>query len=107
MTLSADIAADLATFYNVGEFAVSVVYTPIAGFKKTINGIVSANPGDEFRGADAYGQVKTVRIRSDATLGVALPVHGDAVKIGSINYEIQNAQEINDGLEWALSVSKV
>ena len=106
MTLAADITADLATFYNTTEFSVSVEYTPKVGVKKTISAIVSGDPGDELNGADDYGQVKTVRIRSDATAGVALPVHGDAVKIGSGNYDVQNCRALTDGMEWELAVSK-
>jgi hypothetical protein len=107
MTLAADIESDLGIFYDVvGGFAVSVLYTPLTGTAKTIAAIVSANPGDEFRGADAYGQVKSIRIQSHATLGVTLPVHGDAMTIGAVGYEVQGAVELNDGLEWDLTVSK-
>jgi hypothetical protein len=106
MTLFAEISADLAIFYNTSDFARSAVYTPISGFKKTVAVIVSSDPANEYRGADAYGQVKRVRVRADASLGVGLPVHGDALKIGSVDYEVQDANEMNDGLEWELIISK-
>ena len=106
MTLAADILTDLATFYATAEFAVSVLYTPVTGTAKTVAGIISADPVDEFRGADSYGQVKTIRVRNHATLGVVLPVHGDALTIAGVGYEVQNAVELNDGLEWGLTVSR-
>ena len=107
MTLSANIVTDLATFYAVDEFAASVVYSPTGGTEKTVSAIVSSDPDNEYRGSDAYGQVKKVRIRSDAIFGVTLPVHGDTVKIGSTSFEVQNVRELNDGLEWELIVSKI
>jgi hypothetical protein len=97
----------LANQYNTDDFAQTVEYEPLTGFKKNIPAIVSAYKGDEYRGADAYGQTKTIKIIGDETYGIVLPVHDDRIRTGDIEYRVQDAIPINDGLEWEITVGKV
>lgn len=97
----------VANQYNTAEFAKLATYKPIEGFNKNIPVIVSAPKSDEYRGADAYGQTRTVRIINDATHGVILPVHGDGIEIDDVDYKVQDAIPINDALEWEITAGKV
>lgn len=107
MALKDHFISDLvANQYNTDDFAQMVVYKPIEGFDKSIRAVVSAYKGDEYRGGDAYGQTKTVRIINDATYGRALPVHGDTIEIDEVDYTVRECEPINDSLEWEIIADK-
>lgn len=113
MTFADTVRDDLvAVFYKEGEFAQVVTYEPKNGFAKTISALIWVDTGEhERRGADDYGQIRRVRIMNHSVVGVTLPIQGDVVRIDHSVYAVTDVlpvyrQEVSDGLEWELVVSR-
>lgn len=108
MTLKEQIAADLNTiFFNTGEFAETVTYTPVVGAAKVIKAVVTYGDGDGLNGADAFNVVASMEIMADAANGIAQPAAGDRVSIGATDWVVGFAALIDDGLVWQCSISRL
>jgi hypothetical protein len=82
MTLKTDMITDMATFFNTGEFAEAVTYTPSGGSPVSRNAIVDRE-GLQEAGHFPGFQSAIIRmfIASDSTYGVNAVTYGDTVSI--------------------------
>ena len=97
-SFAADFAADVVPD-AYAEFGEDITYTPTGGSAKTIKAIAIRESFGEGPSLDGRGITRTgiIRIRSDATLGIAAPDRRDKVTIDAIAWGVAKIETTNAG----------
>ena len=112
-TLRDQMSADLASiFYNTGDFAELVTYTPVGGSPRIVPAIISYDKGLEAHidAVNAFGAAATMRIQASGPDGIATVTNQDTVLIDGVSWHVGSPytepRKIGGGLEWEIELHR-
>lgn len=108
MTLASQMASDLNTvFFNTGDFAMAITYTPAGGPAKSIKAIIDYGDAGSMEGMDALNTDAMMDIMADPVNGISMVLVGDKVAVGAESWQVMFARIIDDGPIWRCRISRI
>lgn len=94
--MAVESAADLASFFDTGEFGVTASWTPSGGSAQSIAGLLIRTDIDELDGSGAAQSSRrpVFQCRSADVTGIA---YGDALTVSGTGYTVAGLDYSDDG----------